>query len=89
MLDQPPFADLIERIAAAPRSGQSLLLYGLFKTLCPQRGGHAYLLTKLKEMEPQTRQLAFRLMEAMAAGTLPAAGWEELERRLDALVAGH
>ncbi len=84
--------ELFEQIAVSvesdPRSGQSLLLYALVKTLCAERGGHMYLLTKLKEMAPETRQLAYGLMETMAAGGASPADWQALELRLDEAVRG-
>lgn len=82
-----PLEETLRRVEADPRSGQSLLLYALFKTLCPDRGGHNYLLTKLKEMNPDTREVAFALMEAMARGEYPATQWSEMEQRLDRAIA--
>ena len=49
-----------------PRSGQSLLLFALFSTLNVEKTGHMYMLGKLKEMTPDSRQLAYGAMELMA-----------------------
>lgn len=78
-----------ERIAADPRSGQSLLLYALVKTLSIPQGGHSYLLTKLKEMNPDTRQLAYALMELMALGGSAQPTWVEAVSRMDRAIAGN
>lgn len=76
------------RIEAEPRSGQSLLLYALIKTLSIPQGGHAYLLTKLKEMNPDTRQLAYALMELMAQGGAARPQWSAAVERMDQAIAG-
>jgi len=55
-----------EIIKAEPHAGQSLLLFALLKTLDIPKGGHMYMLGKLKEMTPENRQLAFGLMSLMA-----------------------
>ena len=77
-----------DRIQADPRSGQSLLLYALIKTLSIPQGGHAYLLTKLKEMNPDTRQLAYALMELMVQGGATRVEWNEAVAQMDAAIAG-
>lgn len=77
-----------DRIAADPRSGQSLLLYALVKTLSIPQGGHAYLLTKLKEMNPDTRRLAYDLMELMVQGGPAQPAWAEAMAQMDAAIAG-
>lgn len=73
----------VERIESDPRSGQSLLLFALTKTLSIPQGGHSYLLTKLKEMNPDTRQIAYGLMELMASGGSADPRWKEAEERMD------
>jgi len=55
-------------IQASPHSGQSLLLFALCKTLDMPKGGHMYMLKKLQEMTPETRTLAYGVMEYMAEG---------------------
>lgn len=64
--------DILERITGViqenPHSGQSLLLFALCKTLDMPKGGHMYMLKKLQEMAPETRQLAYEVMEYMAIG---------------------
>lgn len=78
----------LARIEADPRSGQSLLLYALVKTLAIPQGGHSYLLTKLKEMNPDTRELAYGLMEIMARGGTATRDWADAETRMDSAIRG-
>ena len=78
----------LTRIEADPRSGQSLLLYALVKTLSIPQGGHSYLLTKLREMNPDTRQLAYGLMEMMAQGASAQPQWHDNVVRMDRAIGG-
>ncbi|GAB4292696.1 MAG: hypothetical protein Kow0096_07810 [Thiohalomonadaceae bacterium] len=87
-MDISPLHTARDRIQADPRSGQSLLLYALIKTLSIPQGGHAYLLTKLKEMNPDTRQLAYALMELMVQGGAANKEWHEAVAQMDAAIAG-
>ena len=86
-MDFTPLYSAVERIETDPRSGQSLLLFALTKTLSIPQGGHSYLLTKLKEMNPDTRQIAYGLMELMAAGGCADPRWSEAEERMDRAIA--
>lgn len=83
-----PLEQTLERVETEPRSGQSLLLYALIKTLSVPQGGHAYLLTKLREMEPRTRRLAYGLMEMMARGYNARPEWSEAVARMDRAMSG-
>jgi hypothetical protein len=83
-----PLNAALARIEGDSRSGQSLLLYALVKTLSIPQGGHSYLLTKLKEMDPDTRQLAYGLMELMAQGATAGEEWKAAERHMDKAIAG-
>lgn len=87
-MDMTPLQNALAQIENDSRSGQSLLLYALVKTLSIPQGGHSYLLTKLKEMNPDTRQLAYGLMELMAQGGTAKAEWKEAEQRMDRAIAG-
>lgn len=78
----------VERIETDPRSGQSLLLYALIRTLSIPQGGHAYLLTKLKEMNPDTRRIAYDLMELMVQGAPAQAAWDDATARMDRAIGG-
>ncbi len=87
-MDLTALNNTLAHIENDARSGQSLLLYALVKTLSIPQGGHSYLLTKLKEMAPQTRQLAYGLMELMAQGATAKPEWKEAEQRMDRAIAG-
>jgi hypothetical protein len=87
-MDMTPLNETLSRIESDNRSGQNLLLYALVKTLSIPQGGHSYLLTKLKEMNPDTRQLAYGLMELMAQGGSAKTEWKEAEQRMDRAIAG-
>jgi hypothetical protein len=88
MMDMTPLQNTLVHIENDSRSGQSLLLYALVKTLAIPQGGHSYLLTKLREMNPETRQLAYGLMELMAQGGTATDEWKEAEQRMDKAIAG-
>ena len=87
-MDMSPLEQTLARIEGDARSGQSLLLYALVKTLSIPQAGHSYLLTKLKEMTPETRQLAYGLMELMAQGGVARAEWKAAEERMDRAIRG-
>ena len=87
-MDTNPLQQTLAQIENDSRSGQSLLLYALVKTLTIPQGGHMYLLQKLKEMTPETRQLAYGLMEVMAQGGTATEAWKEAEQRMDKAIAG-
>lgn len=87
-MDLSPLHNTLARIEGDARSGQSLLLYALVKTLSIPQAGHMYLLTKLKEMTPETRQLAYGLMELMAQGACHKEEWREAEQRMDKAIGG-
>jgi hypothetical protein len=87
-MDMTPLEKALALIEGDPRSGQALLLYALVKTLSIPQGGHNYLLTKLKEMEPQTRQVAYGLMELMAQGAYAKEEWQLIEAKMDRAIRG-
>jgi len=87
-MDYAALNSALARIEADPRSGQSLLLYALAKTLSIPQGGHSYLLTKLKEMNPDTRQIAYGMMELMAQGGAGRPEWAETVVLMDKAIAG-
>jgi len=78
--------NVYEIIKAAPHSGQSLLLFALMKTLDIQKGGHMYLLSKLKEMEPSTRQLAYGLMELMVENQTLSEEWQVTLQKIESAI---
>lgn len=83
---QNTFQQVIEIIKNSPHSSQALLLFGLIKTLDIEKGGHMYLLIKLKEMTDDVRPLAYQLMELMASGQIHNAAWEEYVATVEKII---
>lgn len=81
-------ARLEARIAEAPASGPALVLYSLVKTVSTGRGQYLFLLSRLRELDPEDRKLAYAVMEAVATGGNETRAWAEGVARLDALVSG-
>lgn len=77
---------VIEIIKNSPHSSQSLLLFALIKTLDIEKGGHMYLLVKLKEMTPDVRQLAYQLMELMASDQIHNDEWQQYVSSVEAII---
>lgn len=75
-----------EIIKAEPHSGQSLLLFALMKTLDMPKGGHMYMLGKLKEMTPESRELAFGLMSLMADGKTLDEDWKNKVQMIESAI---
>lgn len=79
---------VVQRVEAAPESSQALLLYALVSTLAVEKAGCMFKLTKLREMEPDTRRLAYELMEVMAREENRGPAWDEARSRMDSAVRG-
>ena len=73
-------------IKAAPHSGQSLLLFALMKTLDIPKGGHMYMLGKLKDMTPENRELAFGLMRLMAENKIQDDEWKDKVQMIESAI---
>jgi hypothetical protein len=71
-----------------PHAAQSLLLFALLKTLDIEKSGHMYMLAKLKEFEPENRQLAYGLMEMMAQGQIHDEKWRKTIDDIEAAMRG-
>ena len=69
---------ITQQIKGDPKSGQSLLLFALIKTLDTPKGGHLYLLKKLSEFAPENRELAYALMEVTAKGENSGEEWDSM-----------
>ena len=78
--------DIYNLIKAAPHSGQSLLLFALLKTLDIQKGGHMYMLSKLKEMTAESRQLAYGAMELMAESKTMSEDWQVKLQKIESAI---
>lgn len=77
---------VIEIIKISPHSSQALLLFGLIKTLDIEKGGHMYLLVKLKEMTEEVRPLAYQLMEMMASGQIHDDAWQQYVASVETII---
>jgi hypothetical protein len=81
--------DVLNVVKENPHSGQALLLFALMKTIDIPKGGHMYMLAKLKEMLPETRQLAFGLMQLMAENKTQDDRWKEKVLEIESLIRGN
>lgn len=86
-MNEDPLEQVTALVEANPRSGQSLLLYALVKTLTTAQGHYLYTLKKLRELQPKQRQLAYGLMEEMARGLNEGQAWQDAVKRMDEAMA--
>lgn len=77
-----------QKIIDDPRSGQSLLLFALLATLNVDKGGHLYMLAKLKEFTPENRQLAYAVIELMANNEAGNDAWNQAYVKMEAAIRG-
>ena len=78
--------EVAAEIAASPHSAAALTLYALVCTLEFEQAGYLFKLAKLRDLSAAQRQLAYRLMDLMAAGGNTGPVWQQAKQRLDALV---
>ncbi len=78
--------ELLALIEAEPHSAAALTLYALVSTLEYERAGCLFKLTKLRELPPAGRRLAYRLMEMLAEGRTGGAAWDRAKARMDDLI---
>jgi uncharacterized protein YoaH (UPF0181 family) len=78
--------EITDLVEAAPHSGDALNLYALMSTLRMEKSGYMFMLRKLRDLSPEHRPLAYRLMELMAQGGNTGEAWEQALARLDAAV---
>lgn len=79
---------VLERVRAAPHSASALTLYALASTLDHEGAGCLFKLTKLRDLDPEDRQLAYGLMESMARGDTRGKAWQAARAAMDTLVRG-
>jgi len=79
-------AEITAVIQAAPHSAAALTLYAMINTLAYEQAGCLFKLNKLRDVDADTRQLAYRLMEFMVAGGNSGEAWEQARARMDELV---
>lgn len=76
-------------VASNAQNSQGLLLYALVSTLTVEQSGYLFKLVKLREMQPETRQLAYELLELMARGENKGPEWDGALERIDNAVRGN
>jgi hypothetical protein len=81
-------AQTVALIEAAPESANALTLYALVNTLEYERAGWLFKLTKLKDMDAESRGLAYALMEHAVQQGVGAADWQQAKARMDRAVRG-
>lgn len=79
---------ITQQIVDDPRSGQSLLLFALLATLNVEKGGHLYMLAKLKEFTPENRQLAYAVIELMANNETGNDAWSQAFAKMESAIRG-
>jgi len=73
-------------IESEPHSAASLTLYALVNTLEHERAGCLFKLTKLRDLDQSSREVAYGLMELMAASGNQGDLWEQAKVRMDELI---
>ena len=79
-------ADIIKVIETDAHSAAALTLYAMVNTLEYENAGCLFKLNKLRDMDADQRQLAYRLMELMVAGGNSGEAWSQAKARMDQLV---
>ncbi|MGD2117943.1 MAG: hypothetical protein PVG66_06275 [Chromatiales bacterium] len=85
-MSQTAMTRTLDIIRAAPHSATALTLYALVNTLVYEQGGCLFKLTKLRDLEPAERQLAYELMEMMALEQNRSEEFEQIKQEMDQLV---
>ena len=78
--------EITELVEANPHGGGALVLYALMSTLRMEKSGYLFMLRKLRDLEPEQRQLAYRLRDLMARGGNTGDEWEQALARMDTAV---
>ena len=84
--DADPLREVLALVEAAPHCAASLTLYALVSTLEYEKAGCLFKLTKLRDLPPDGRQLAYRLMERLAEGPVGGDEWKAVKARMDELI---
>lgn len=85
-MDLTPLEETRQLVQDNTHGGASLLLFALLKTLSAENGQYLYLLNKLQDMTPETRQLAYRLMELMAQGGNETTEWKSAVSEIEDMI---
>jgi hypothetical protein len=79
-------AEITKIIEADPHSAPALTLYAMINTMAYEQAGCLFKLNKLRDVDAETRQLAYRLMEFMVAGHNQGEAWEQARTHMDEVV---
>jgi hypothetical protein len=80
--------ETIAAIEAAPESAAALTLYALVTTLEYDRAGRLFKLSKLGDLGPEQRQIAYALMERSVVEGIGDPAWTEAKARIDRAIRG-
>lgn len=86
MRDDELLAQVLAHIEREPHGATALTLYALANTLDHPGAGCLFKLDKLKDLDPEARQLAYGLMERMARDEIGGPDWQAARARMDELV---
>ncbi|KAA6187482.1 hypothetical protein F2Q65_01635 [Thiohalocapsa marina] len=75
-------------IEQAPESASALTLYALANTLEYERAGCLFKLTKLRDLAPVHRPIAYGLMERWTVQGIGDPAWVEARARMERAVRG-
>lgn len=78
--------DILKLIESDAHSAAALTLYAMMSTLEYENAGCLFKLNKLRDLDAEQRQLAYRLMELMVAGGNSGDDWARAKVRMDTLV---
>ena len=78
--------EVLAQIAAAPHSASALTFYAFASTLQFEQAGCLFKLAKLRDLSPEQRQVAYRMIELMAEGGNAGAAWIAAKQRMDELI---
>jgi hypothetical protein len=88
MLPEDALQQALAAVEQAPESASALTLYALVSTLEYERAGCLFKLTKLRDLEPGHRPIAYGLMELMAEQAVGDPTWLDVKARMDRAVRG-
>ena len=77
---------ILEVVQSSPHSAKSLVLYALVNTLEHEGAGCLFKLTKLRDLDPEGRRLAYALMELMVTEANSGEAWKQAKQCMDELV---
>jgi hypothetical protein len=82
-MDTTTLDHVVAVVEQEPQAARSLVLYALMSTLAIDRSGCLFKLVKLRELDAETRALAYGLMELMAQGAAGSPAWQAAMTRIE------